>query len=67
MKAELAEVGDKIDQLAERQRQALVEQLDTMTEAELEALAVERSITGVDQATQTRDEMVAVIRAALTG
>jgi hypothetical protein len=67
MKAHLADAGAKIDQLAEEQRRALVEQLDTMTEAELQALAGERDIAGVDQSTQTRDEMAAVIRAALLG
>ena len=67
MKADLADAGAKIDQLAEEQRRALVEQLDTMTEAELQALAGERDIAGVDQSTQTRDEMAAVIRAALLG
>ncbi len=38
-----------------------------MTKPELQALADERSIAGVDEAAQTRDEMLAVIRAALLG
>lgn len=67
MKAELADVGAKIDLLAEAQRQALADSLDSMTEAELQALADERSIAGVDQAGQGKDEMVAIIRAALLG
>jgi hypothetical protein len=65
MKAELAEVGAKIDQLAEAQRRSLAEKLDSMTKAELQALADERAIAGVDQANQTKDEMVATIRQAL--
>jgi hypothetical protein len=36
-----------------------------MTKADLQALAEERSIAGVDQESQTKDEMVATIRAAL--
>ena len=67
MKADLADAGAKIDQLAEVQRRALVEGLETMTEGELQELAEAQSIAGVDQATQTRDEMAAVIRAALLG
>ena len=67
MTADLADAGAKIDQPAEAQRRALVERLDSMTEAELQALAGERDIAGVDQSTQTRDQMVAVIRAALLG
>ncbi len=66
-KADLAEVGAKIDQLAEAQRRSLAERLDSMTETELQALADERAIPGVDQASQTRDEMVATIRQALLG
>jgi hypothetical protein len=38
-----------------------------MTKAELQALADERAIAGVDQARQTKDEMVATIRQALLG
>ncbi len=67
MKAELAEVDARINQLAEAHRRALAERLDTMTVEELQALADERSIAGVDQASQTRDEMVATIRVALLG
>ncbi|HEY3241184.1 MAG TPA: hypothetical protein VGL92_16595 [Acidimicrobiia bacterium] len=67
VKADLAEVGAKIDQLAEAQRRALVDKLDAMTKAELQALADERAIAGVDQASQTKDEMVATIRQALLG
>jgi len=66
MKADLAAVGAKIDQLAEAQRRSIVETLDSMTEAELQALAGQLSVAGVDQARQTRDEMVAAIRRALT-
>ena len=66
MKADLAAVGAKIDQLAEAQRRSIVETLDSMTEAELQALADQLSVAGVDQARQTRDEMVAAIRRALT-
>ena len=36
-----------------------------MTKAELQELAADRSIAGVDQESQTKDEMVATIRAAL--
>lgn len=67
MKADLADVGAKIDQLAEAQRRALVENLESMTEGELQALADGQAIAGVDQVRQTKDEMVAIIRRALTG
>ena len=65
MKADLADAEAKIDRLAAMQRRALVEQLDTLTEPELQELAEARSIAGVDRTTQTREQMVAVIRAAL--
>jgi hypothetical protein len=67
MKADLDEVGAKIDQLAEVQRRSLAEKLDSMTKAELQALADERAIAGVDQSGQTKDEMVATIRQVLLG
>jgi hypothetical protein len=67
VKADLAEVGAKIDQLAEAQRRALADQLDSMTKAELQALADQRAIAGVDQTGQTKDEMVATMRQALLG
>lgn len=66
-KADLAEIGAKVDQLAEAQRHSLIDRVDSMTKAELQALADDRAITGVDQTAQTRDEMVAVIRQALLG
>lgn len=67
MQADLTEVGAKIDQLAEAQRRSPVEKLGSMTKAELQALADERAIAGVDQNRQTKDEMVATIRQALLG
>lgn len=66
MKTDLADVAAKVDQLAEAQRRALAGKLESMTEGELQALADGQAIAGVDQTRQTKDEMVAVIRRALT-
>ena len=66
-KAELAEIDAKIDKLAAAHRRSLAEKLDSMTKAELQELAADRSIAGVDPESQTKDEMVATIRAALLG
>lgn len=41
--------------------------LEAMTKAELQALADERGIEGVDQARQTKEEMVALLRQAPSG
>lgn len=65
MQAGLAEVNAKIDALMEAQRQALVDKLPSMTKPELQALADEHGITGVDEHHQNEDEMAALIRQAL--
>lgn len=65
MQAGLAEVNAKIDALMEAQRRALVEKLPSMTKPELQALADEHGIPGVDERHQSEDQMVAVIRHTL--
>ncbi|MGH9038666.1 MAG: hypothetical protein ACRDZ3_00370 [Acidimicrobiia bacterium] len=67
MQEGLREAGAKIDALVEAQHRARREKLASMTKPELQALADEQGIAGVDQRSQTEDEMVAVITQALGG
>lgn len=56
-------MGKKLEALAAARREAQTsEDLESMTKAELQALADEQGVEGVDQASQTKAEMIALLR-----
>jgi hypothetical protein len=63
--ASITELSATVDRLVRPQRKTIVTDLESKTKAELQELADERGMTGVDQTSQTKDEMVAKVRQRL--
>lgn len=65
LEAELRKLRSGVNRLSRVQRRAIIEDLETMTKAELQVYADEAEIADVDQYRQTKDEMIGAIRAEL--
>ena len=65
VEATLKQLRTGVNRLSRVQRQAISEDLESMTKAELQAYADEVEIADVDQYRQTKDEMIQTIRAEL--
>ena len=62
LRSALSDLTAKVDQLVRSQRKTLNEEINAMTKSELQAYAEEQEIAGVDQNSQTREDMLATIR-----
>lgn len=65
LQASIAELSSTVDRLVKTQRKTIISDIEAKTKAELQDLADERKLDGVDQNTQTKDEMVAAVRRQL--
>lgn len=65
LEAELKKLRTGVNRLSRVQRRAISEDLEGMTKSELQAYADDAEIADVDQYRQTKDEMIATIRAEL--
>jgi hemerythrin superfamily protein len=65
LEAEIKKLRTGVNRLSRVARQAISEDLETMTKAELQAYAVDADIADVDQDRQTKEEMIDAIRAEL--
>ena len=62
LRSALSELTATVDQLVRSQRKTLNEEINAMTKSELQTYAEQQEIVGVDQNSQTREEMLATIR-----
>ena len=67
LESSMAKLKGGVNKLARQGRRAILEELESMTKAELEAYALESEISDVDASRQTKDEMIQTIREDIAG
>lgn len=67
LEADISKLKGGVNRLSRQQRQALVEDLEAITKAQLQAYAAEAGVADIDENRQTKDEMVQAIKQALKG
>jgi hypothetical protein len=62
VEATIRDLKSSVNRLSRRKIQAVVDELESMTKAELQAYAEETDIADVDESRQTKEEMIQTIR-----